>query len=436
MDPDRRPGRPAGHPARRGSGAARFWQLPSLYWLAPNDLTLHALCALAALAGAALLAGRLAGPALVTFFAAYLSLSTACQQFLGFQWDTLLLEVTAAAVLVAPWTWRAANGPEPSWLGVWTLRLVGFKLMFFAGYVKLASGDPTWADLTALTYHYQTQPLPNPLAPVMHRLPPGFHQLSAALTLAVELVLPFAVFTGRGGRLVAFVGSAALLGLLALTGNYGFFQLLSVVLLFTWLDDGALGERRVGAPAQPAARWLVGTAAVALLSLSALRCATQVVGPLPGPLGEVAAVTRPWRVVNSYGLFAVMTTARPELELQGSDDGLTWAPYVLPYKPGPLDRAPPILGPHMPRLDWQLWFAALGDCSRDRWVLAWMVGVLEQRPPVLALFQTDPFPDGPRFVRVVRSRYQFAASGADGWWERGPDELYCPALSAEDADVR
>lgn len=425
-------------------GATAYARLPSLFWLAPSDGMLHGLAAAAAVASVLIIANRAVGPSLVVVWACYLSLSMAGQRFLSFQWDILLLEVAFVLLLVAPWRWRGRAGVEPSRWGVWALRLVGVKLMIASGYVKLASGDPVWADLTALTYHYQTQPIPNPIAWFAHQLPEAVHGLSAAVMFAIELVLPLGVFFGRTGRLVAVGGCLALLAGLFVTGNYGFFQPLSAVLVLAWLDDtdvqavSAWLRRRspeaLPAPAGVLSRpgfWAARVGATVLVGLSAAGVVEQVRGEtLPGVAGAVTDAVRPFRTVNRYGLFAVMTTERPELELQGTRDGEVWQSYTLRYKPGPTDRMPPVLGPHMPRLDWQMWFAALGSCRGNPWLVDLMGGVLEGREPVLELFDHDPFGgEAPLGVRVVRWDYRFTELGESGWWVRSEPGLHCPAVS-------
>jgi hypothetical protein len=127
----------------------------------------------------------------------------------------------------------------------------------------------------------------------------------------------------------------------------------------------------------------------------------------------------PFRSINGYGLFRSMTTSRPEIVIEGSADGRTWTEYVFRWKPGDLDRRPGIVAPHMPRLDWQMWFAALNPQRARPWLERTMLRLLEGEPSVLALLDENPFADAaPRYVRLVLYRYEFAPPGGDAWWTR------------------
>lgn len=432
---------------------AKLWASPSLWWLHPTDGTLHGLCVVGAVAAFTALLGVSPAAGLLVCWACYLSLASVAGDFMNLQWDTLLIEATFATVWLASWRPRPAL-VEPSPIAVLAVRFLAFRLMWMSGIVKLRSGDPTWADLTALTYHYWTQPLPNPLSPVMAALSPAFHRLSCEVMFAIELVAPFLLFGPREARRIAFAGFALLLGMLFATGNYGFFQLLSIIVCLSALDDAllrhllALLQRR--APpltpilalvpvAEPApARLLATAASAALIAVGALRLTSQLVGRdhlLPAAT-ELLAETGPFRTVNGYGLFATMTTQRPELIFEGSDDGVVWKPYELPYKPGDIDRGLPIVAPYMPRLDWQLWFAALGRCGSHPWVINAMQGLHDGDPAVLALFGTDPFPDHPPAqVRVQRYLYTFTggevpagAEVGEVWTRKLVTAAYCPTV--------
>lgn len=409
-------------PALR-AGNPRWLEAPTLLWWWPDGM--HALSAAGVALAVALVAGLpFEGPALLGLWAIYLSLCTAGQVFLHFQWDGLLLEATLAATLVARWHPRPSTPPRWAWWLQWWL---AFRLMFFGGLVKLTSGDPTWRDLTALDFHFFTQPLPNPISRWVHHWPAWLHAAGVVVTFVVELALPFAIPFGRRARLAVFAGCSALMGMLALTGNYGFFQLLSVVVLLTLLDDGFLPRwvrDRVARPVRDA--WPVGwPVAAGMVALSF----GWIVGyeRLPRWGQRALEVAAPFRSVNPYGLFAVMTTERPEVQLEGSwDGGATWRELDLRYKPGSdLARVPPQVAPHMPRVDWQLWFAALGDCRRNAWVVHLMRRVVEGGP-VEDLFREGTFADGPPgHVRAVLYRYAF---GTGSVWVRQRVGPYCPTV--------
>jgi hypothetical protein len=316
--------------------------------------------------------------------------------------------------------------------------------MFFSGWVKLASGDPVWWSFTALEFHYWTQPLPTWTSWYANLLPTSLEKLSCALMFAIELGLPFLIFAGRRARLIAAAGFTALQAAIAASGNYGFFNLLAVVLCVPLLDDALLSRwglraprAEVAAPSAPsmrAKRVLEIAAAVVLLALSVPQSWRQLTGvrsPLDSLLEPIARATRPLQLVNPYGLFAVMTRTRPEIEIEGSDDGVRWKPYVFRFKPGPLGRRPTFVAPDMPRLDWQMWFDALavermvgGAPSRYDLVTPDLLRrLVEGEPSVLALLGENPFaPSPPRHLRWNLYQYRFTEAPerrtTGHWWKR------------------
>ena len=434
---------------REWRGADAWFERPTLLWLGAGDAALHALCAAGTALAVAAAAGLLPRLALAALFALYLSLVSAGGIFLSYQWDTLLLETGALAVLVAPGgllPFRRGRAP-PHPLAIWLPRCLLAKLVFMSGAVKLLSGDPSWRSLDALAYHFETQPIPTWSSWIAHQLPATALRAATFSTLAIELALPLLIFAGRRARLVACAGIALLQLLIAATGNYGFFNALTLVLCATLLDDRELARllpaRLRPAPqpdaAPPAApgpwprvrRAGFALAAGALLGLSLLSGAARLGVPLPVP-GSVVALERllaPFFVANPYGLFAVMTTERPEVEVLGSDDGETWRPYVFRYKPGPVERAPRFAPLHLPRLDWQLWFAALGRCEASPWLTGLFLRLLEGEPAVLRLLAEDPFPGRPpRYLRADLWRYRFAPPGDAAWWRRERIGRFCPEV--------
>lgn len=412
--------------------------LPSLCWLSSSDAFLHGLCAMGTLLSVLLITGIASLPATAGLWALYLSLVKIGPDFMSYQWDALLLETGFLAILLSPPSLLPGPTREaaPSPTVLLLLRLVLFKLMFFSGVVKLSSGDPSWWELSAMSFHYQTQPLPTWTSWWMHHLPGWFHQAEVVATFAIELAVPWLIFAPRRRlRLAAWFPLVGLQLVIASTGNYGFFNLLCATLCLTVLDDGALPQRLRQAWARlgvhDAARprrwpaWLLAPAITTLLLLNLVPYA-RLVGnsnPLPGPLMSLYRTCQPLALANSYGLFAVMTTERPELIIEGSRDGITWQAYELPWKPGDPARRPRFVTPHMPRLDWQLWFAALSPYRERGWLLRLCERLLEASPEVRGLLYHDPFGDEPpRFIRILRYDYRFTGSGkgdaATGWWRR------------------
>jgi hypothetical protein len=408
---------------------------------------LVSVCAIGAALSLSLMAGLAGAVVLPLLWLLYLSLSTVCGEFLSFQWDALLLEAGLLAIVLAPWTlihrpYDAEPGAVSRWLIWWLL----FRLMFASGVVKLTSGDPTWRGLTALAVHFETQPIPTPIGWYAHHLPAWFQQWSAAVVLAVELFVPWLIFATRRLRHLACAMFVALQLVIALTGNYAFFNLLTIALSLTLLDDEVWPRWMRGHPdavlARPSRRvrmcppLLPAALAIVILPVSVNILAAQARIAVPGSsvLRPLRAAIAPFRSVNAYGLFAVMTTTRPELILEGSNDGRSWNAYEFKYKVGDVRRAPPWVAPHQPRLDWQMWFAALDSFDANPWLERLCYRLLEGSPATLNLLALNPFPDAPpTFVRIVRFEYHVAPLDVRRrdliWWTRDQGRGYSPVLS-------
>ncbi len=414
-------------------GTSAYWQLPSIFWLSDADATLLATCAAGVLAGSAALLGLARGPALLLAYVLYLSLFYAGQSFMSFQWDLLLLEAGFLAVLA---TTRLRATPL-------LFRLLLFRFMFLSGCVKLLSGDPSWESLAALDFHYETQPLPTILAWYAHQAPMLFQHLCVALTLVIELALPFLIFAPRRPRMLAAMGFIALETLIMLTGNYNFFNLLTIGLTLFLFDDhqlrnwGLQTAHRSAAPATAKFAWCTQPALVVLAGWIFAVGIVECVRPFSGNttrewLDSATEVTRPLRIINGYGLFAVMTTTRREIIIEGSADARRWLAYDFRYKPGELSRAPVWVTPHQPRLDWQMWFAALGSADSNPWFGNFLSRLLTNEPSVTSLLAKNPFRAAPpRFVRALLYEYHFSTPAerrhSGNWWTRKLVGIYYPA---------
>jgi predicted DCC family thiol-disulfide oxidoreductase YuxK len=423
--------------AQRSFGAAAKVLLPTLFWIDASDTALFGGTIAGMLLAVLVVAGIAERLALAGLFVLYLGYAIVGQQFMAFQWDGLLLEAGFLAIFL----------PGRSRIVVWLYRWLVFRYLFMAGVAKLASGDPTWRDLTALSYHFGTQPLPSPLAWYAAHLPQAMLAFATAAALAIEVVLVFLIFTPRRLR-AAFAWSVIGFQLLIIaTGNFNFFNLLTILLCVFLFDDAAL---RQAIPARLAARVATPTAPpprtqaviATIIALIAVPAGANRIAQLFSPSGlPVAGVlmqaVEPLMIVNGYGLFASMTTQRPELAIEGSDDAQAWQEYVFRYKPGATGRTPTWNIPHQPRLDWQMWFAALGDPHQEWWFANFLARLLAGSPEVTSLLAANPFPDRPpRFVRAVLYEYRFttpetrAATGA--WWSREYVGEYVPAVSLTD----
>jgi lipase maturation factor 1 len=422
------------------SAGHSFWQHPSALWWSSGDAMIAGVWIVGAVASVSLLLGWVPKAALAVSWFAYLSFVSIGWPFMSFQWDTLLLEASFTAFFFVPsriWD-RLASHPEPNPVARWALWWLLFRLVFRSAYVKLASGDPAWADLSALKYHYWTQPLPTALAWYANLLPDWIHELSCLIMFVVEFGAPILIWVPRAWARRSAAGAIiVLMCLIALTGNYGFFNLLAIVLCTPLLDDRLLRRFWLsppvrGASSGPKSKWNAWSslAPALVLALSATVFFTGTFGRrAPGWLSPVYRFS----TVNNYGLFAVMTTERPEIDIEGTLDGQTWQPYVFRYKPGPLARAPVWNAPHQPRLDWQMWFAALGDYRTNTWLGNLMTRLLQGEPSVLELLGENPFPDEPpKQVRALIYRYEPTSraerSVTGNWWKRRDRGLYAPIL--------
>jgi hypothetical protein len=422
-------------------GRQAYWSIPGVFWFASGDSALLAVCVLGALCGVLVLANRAVRPALAGAFLLYLSLVSAGQDFLSFQWDFLLLEAGFLAIFLG-----LSRGVV--FLYWWLL----FRLMLLSGWVKYASGDPAWRSLTALSYHYETQPLPTPIAWYVHQLPAWFHSASTAAMFVIELMAPLLIFGPRRLRFIAAGAIAGLQCLILLTGNYTFFNVLTIALCIFVFDDDAL--RRVlpervfriasldpsHGPSSRPARAVVTVVAALILLISTLQLSGTILGYSPGPGLALIRLVSPFGIVNTYGLFAVMTTTRLEIIVEGSNDGAHWEEYEFKYKPGDVRRAPPWVAPYQPRLDWQMWFAALGSYRDNPWFVNFVVRLLQGSAGVKGLLARIPLGGrAPEYIRATVYRYRFTsfserrATGA--WWSRDWKGIYLPPVSLRDIAV-
>ena len=429
----------------RQFGLERIWVFPTLFWINSGDAFLYGLAVAGVILSAALIFGFFELPILCLLWAFYLSLLNVGGEFLSFQWDSLLLETGFLSIFLAPlsFRWLRKAASSPSKIIHWLFRALLFRLVFSSGVVKLASGDPSWRSLTALRYHYETQPLPTRAAWYFHQLPGGFQDISVLVVLSIELLLPFLVFGPKNLRLGAAAGLGFLQIVIFITGNYCFFNLLAIALCLLLLDDSVWPKRwRSRAKETKTNRlrswpnWVQVPLAVFIILVSLVHLTALFTRRIqwPSPIIQIIQVIRPFYIVNSYGLFAVMTTTRPEIIVEGSSDGNTWVAYEFKYKPGDLQRPPMQVAPHQPRLDWQMWFAALGSYQDNPWFINFATRLLQGSPEVLKLLKTNPFPDRPpRHVRATLYHYRFtdiATLKREGaWWRRDRLWPYIPPLS-------
>ena len=451
-----------------GFGAYRL--LPTLFWLYSGDVALQIGAWTGAGLGLLLMLGFRPRLLLILLWLLYLSLSVVGQDFLSFQWDALLLESGLLAVLWAPPRWPRRVAPPPVLLvseplgppdsgrrpafdgGRFLLVFLLFKLMFLSGATKLLSGDPTWRDGTALDFHFETQPLPPWTAWYAHHWPSWIHHALTWFTLAVEVGAPWLLLLPvrfRRPRVVAVLAIGLLQVGIAATGNYGFFNLLTLVLCVPVLSDATVLSNDQETAEPPRRISLVRIATPILLGLSMLSLVREIaftvpdgraVGWWPAWGDRVMGWVEPFRSVNGYGLFRVMTTERPELVLEGSRDSTRWEAYGFRYKPGDVNRRPGFVAPFHPRLDWQLWFAALGPGSSLGWLQRLAEGLRAGTPEVVGLLGANPFPGTPpKYVRAALYHYRFSSpeerSRTGAWWVRSLEGTFPLAPPTQDPSV-
>ena len=417
--------------AQNQLGAIRYWLLPMVFWLNSSDIAIQATCWIGAALSLLLVFNIRPRICLFLLYVLYLSLVTAGQVFMTFQWDTYLLETGILAIILV--------GSHT--LGIWLLRWLLFRFIFIAGFVKIFSGDSTWQNLSALSYYFQTEPLPTPLAWYAHHLPQSILTMATAIALFIEIVIPFLIFFPRKLRFIAAYAIMFMQTLILLTGNYNFFNFLTIALCLTLFDDAAIKHilpRRLCNVLQKLSSHvssnkiislLTGVFATFLVFISVVELKIKLTGNAPAPFVWIYSIAAPFDLVNVYGPFAVITTERMEIVIEGSNDGINWSEYNFKYKPGDVNRALSWNIPHQPRLDWQMWFAALGSSEDNPWFSHLLQRILENSPTVIALLDGNPFPDKPPlYIRAQFYEYRFTDSNekevSGAWWNRRLVKLY------------
>jgi hypothetical protein len=465
----------------RAYPAARCWFAPSLFWLSSSSAMLMAVTWLGLAASVVAFLNLWPRLSFLVCLVCFLSFVAASGEFSGYQSDGMLLEAGFLALFFAPRGLRPGwgAGDPPSRASLFLLQWEWFRIYFESGMVKLLSGDEQWRNFTAMDEYYQNGPLPTWIGWYAEHLPHWFHAASTGCTLALELGVVLMLFFPRRVRLVCFFIVTPWEAAVILTANYTFLNYLVLSLGFLLLDDKALmrlvparwrpaapepavaaedpeeapismvaaneadsGEEEPALPpprrgfAEYLAALRLGVAAVMLAWIAYDTTAEMIAIPWPRaplPTAPIEAL-EPFRIANEYGLFAVMTRTRAEIEFQGSNDGDTWTAYPFKYKPQALNEPPGIYAPYQPRFDWNLWFASLGDWERNDIVPLAEERLLENDADVLALFKGNPFgASPPRYVRAVLWQYWFTSieekRRTGNWWRREPLGLYAPELT-------
>jgi hypothetical protein len=424
-------------PVRRFLRHVPFRRAPSLFYVNCSDrfITAAIWCAIAlsifAVSGLSESFGLIASMLTwAVLWVIYLSLVNVGQTFYGFGWETMLTETGFLAIFLGSADTRAPV--IVMWLIVWVL----FRTMFGAGMIKLRS-DPCWRDLTCLFYHYETQPLPNPLSWYLHHSPRWAHKAGVLFTHFAQLIVPWFYFAPAplcywaGGLTILFQVT------LILSGNLSWLNYITIVLCIPCFDDRLLTHiihvpSRVGGTAHMS---LLHTIAVGALTVIVLALSWRPTRNLFSRRQLMNASFEPLHLVNTYGAFGAVTRERFEVVIKGTDTetpdaNAEWREYEFKGKPGDVNRRPCLVSPYHWRLDWQMWFAAMSSPEFHPWIFALMQRLLEGEKRILRLFARNPFPNAPpKFIRVDWYRYQFTRPGDRAWWARTYAGEYLPPIT-------
>ena len=478
-------------------GPLRLWYAPSLFWLSTSYSFLMAVTWLGLLAALAAFFNLWPRLSFAICFVCFLSFVAASSVFSSYQSDGMLLEAGFLALFFTPSGFLPGFGAHhlPSRASYYLLLWEWFRIYFESGLVKLLSGDIQWRNFTAMDSYYQNGPLPTWIGWYAQHLPHWFHAATVGATLAMELGIVLLMVFPRRFRLLCFCIVTPWQIAVILTANYTFLNYLVLALGILLLDDkylarlipqswGALSISRFlrngwegknpnpspsrlttkpGAPGpsplgtrestilnpslsttykRPGLRHDFTAIPVAIsalfLSLVAYNTTLELIGiplrTIPGILQAPVTLLDPFRIANQYGLFAVMTRNRYEVEFQGSNDDQNWTAYPFRNKPQAINEPPRIYAPYQPRFDWNLWFASLSTWQQNEFVPLTEERLLTNDADVLSLFKSNPFPQAPpHFVRAVLWQYWFTTMEekrqTGNWWHRSFLGIYAPVLT-------
>jgi hypothetical protein len=434
-----------------GSRWAAFKHYPSLFWLGASDSLLLRLAWLGVALSAPLLLGYANAILLAVLWALYMSFVHVGQVWYGYGWEIQLLETGFLAIflcpLVDPRPFPPSAPPVPIF---WLFRWLVFRIMLGAGLIKMR-GDPCWRSLTCLYFHYETQPIPNPLSWYAHFMPLWFHRGGVLFNHLTELVAPWFAFGPRLARLAAGAVMVVFQISLILSGNLSFLNYLTIVPALACFDDrflawflpGRLGERAARAAAEASPSRLPQRVAFAVVAIVALLSVDPVMN-LVSPRQIMNTSFSALDLVNTYGAFGAVGKERHEIVFEGTRDEVVteatrWKAYEFVCKPGDPSRRPCVISPYQPRIDWQIWFAAMSVPQREPWTLHLVWKLLHNDPGARSLLGNDPFADGPpRYIRARYYRYEFAPPGdaSHAWWKRTLIGDWLPPLSVSDPRLR
>jgi len=427
---------------------ARYLAVPSLFWIGHSDAVLSAAAWTGVALSLAVAAGFADAPILFAMWALYASFVHVGQLFYGYGWEMMMIEAGFLAIFIAPPLEARLTSAkdEPPRVLLWLVRWMLFRVMFGAGMIKLR-GDACWRDLTCLYYHFETQPIPNPLSWYFAHLPHAVLRAGVSFNHVAELIAPwFALCPGPVGACGALVIGVFQL-MLILSGNLSWLNWLTLALCVPCFDDKLLTRllparfrSKRPAPADAPAAWRIArwTIVAVVLALSVnptlnLFSSRQVMNGSFDPIG----------LVNTYGAFGSVGKERYQVIVEGTRDaapdaGAHWTEYEFKCQPGDVDRRPCLVSPYHERLDWQMWFAAMSDYANEPWFVHFVAKLLAGDPGALSLLAENPFPGAPpRYIRAELYRYRFTGPGdrTKAWWARERLGPYMPAISLDNPSL-
>lgn len=415
-------------------GKKRFYAVPSLLWINSSDKVQLGLVWLGTFLSVLLMLGVYPSLMLGLLYILYLSLESVGQDFLSFGWEGFLLETGFYAFFLS-----LSDVPN---LAMWIcINLLLFRFHFQAGAVKFQSCDKTWRDMTALSYHYQTQPIPNTIAWYIHKFPMWFHKASAILMFVIELIIPFGIFFTQDIRLIVFVFFFGLQFFIWFTGNFSYLNHLTVVLSTILLNNASLlylYPFTTNYPPTPLYLDLFLTVVGSIFTVLQLMRLWHHFYP-DRHFNACLAWLSPFNLICRYGIFAVMTTHRYEIVVEGSDDQIAWKEYTFKFKPSEVSRRPGRVSPYQPRVDWQIWFLPFTTFNSAYWFQSFLTHLLQGTQDVLKLIRENPFPEKPpKFIRAAAYEYVFSSAKekkeTGAWWVRTFKGYYSPNLTLKDQD--
>ncbi|NCF70168.1 MAG: lipase maturation factor family protein [Chlamydiales bacterium] len=460
-------------------------ELPSIFWLNSSDEFMLMVAKVGVIFSLLLLCGFANVFILFLLWIFYFSFIQVGQRFYSFGWDILLCETGFLALFICP-LYQVNNffkKSPPHILIIWLFRFLAFRIMLGAGLIKLNAQEECWKDLTCLDYHYETQPIPNPISWYLHQLPKDFQHFSVLVNHFIELIIPFFLIGPRKLRIFGGICTIAFQFLLILSGNLSFLNWLTITTCLFCFDDRFychllstntkerfklfLESFQRSRPAE--AKLFTGRNFVAIsfftLSIYLAQYPIQNLLPQRGDVNfffqNYLGTSNPtpqlfpkrqlmnssfnkMLIMNTYGAFGTVGKSRHEIIIYGTnEDRITkdtkWLEYEFKYKPGSLIRRPPVIAPYQPRLDWQIWFAAMGQYRNYPWFITLVAKLLENESVVLDLIAHNPFPESPpKFIKADLFLYEFTSwnEESDHWWKRSKVGPYLPPISLENKSLR